>query len=534
MKTIFLSMLIFACCLQLSAQQACPVIPLPVQYTRAQGELVLNDNIRIEAKDPSLQPLATYLRNELQRTFNIVSPGKGTAKSPVIILQRIKKNDNVDAYTLKITSSAVVIAASGNEGVFNGITTFLQLAATAGTATPRRVGCWNISDAPHYAWRGFMLDESRFFFGKEKVKSILDWMAFYKLNRFHWHLTDAPGWRLEIKKYPLLTTVGGIGNHTDPKAPATFYTQDDIREIVAYAQERFIQVIPEIDMPGHASAANRAYPAFDGGGTEKYPSFTFNPGKEGTYQYLADILKETATLFPAGMIHLGGDEVSFGNKAWDADSGVAHLMKTKGFNNRKQVEDYFFQRMADTVFNLHNKVMAWDEVATATLPVNKSIVCWWRHDKPENLRLALEKGYAVVMCPRLPLYFDFIQDSTHKIGRRWRVGEFNTLKSVYDFSTGNVPAASGHEQQILGIQACLWSETISNPKRLDFLLFPRISALAEAAWTQPASRNFEQYIERLKPQMKLYEQDKLYFYDYFQPSRHVETGKPTDQKSFID
>ncbi|QJB36406.1 beta-N-acetylhexosaminidase [Chitinophaga oryzae] len=537
MKPIFLSILMWACCLQLHAQQACPVIPLPAQSSRANGEMVLNEEVVILTKDNSLQVLATYLSHELQRRFNITNAEKSRAsgKVTVIALERGKAGANPDAYTLRMTKAGATITAGSPQGVFNGITTLLQLAETTmPTGTSRHIPCWNITDAPRYAWRGFMLDESRFFFGKEKVKSILDWMAFYKLNRFHWHLTDAPGWRLEIKKYPLLTTVGGIGNHTDPKAPAAFYTQDDIREIVAYAKERFIEVIPEIDMPGHASAANRAYPAFDGGGTEKYPSFTFNPGKEGTYQYLADILKETASLFPSGMIHLGGDEVSFGNKAWDTDTAVISLIKAKGFVNRKQVEDYFFQRMADTVFSLRNKVMAWDEIATATLPANKTIVCWWRQEKPENLKMALGKGYSVIICPRLPFYFDFVQDSTHKTGRKWKAGEYNNLKSVYEFSVAGLPAVKGYERQVLGVQACLWSETISNAKRLDFLLFPRITAFAEAAWTQPASRNFPKFIERLKPQMELFEQARLYYYDYFAPSRHVESGNPTDQKSFID
>src|SRR5687768_17077897 len=156
-----------------------------------------------------------------------------------------------------------------------------------------------------------MLDESRHFFGKETVKMLLDQMALYKLNKFHWHLTDAPGWRIEIKQYPRLTLVGGIGNSTDSLAPASYYTQDEIAEIVAYASARQITVIPEIDIPGHATAANGAYPEFSGGGTAKYPEFTFNPGKEGTYQYLTNILREVNVLFPAGIIHIGGDEVSF-------------------------------------------------------------------------------------------------------------------------------------------------------------------------------------------------------------------------------
>lgn len=531
----FLSIVFLAACLQLTAQQQCPVIPLPVNNMLAADEFVLGTNTPVVVKDASLRPLATYLQKALQERFALKTGISSNSKVPAITLERSKGQNNPDAYTLTMGKSGVRIAAAYNQGIFNGINTLLQLAEAApekgGT---RSLACWNITDAPRYAWRGLMLDESRAFFGKEKVKSILDWMAYYKLNRFHWHLTDAPGWRIEIKKYPLLTTVGGIGNHADPKAPAVFYTQDDIREIVAYAKERFIEVIPEIDMPGHASAANRAYPEFDGGGTERYPSFTFNPGKEGTYQYLADILKETAALFPAKMIHLGGDEVSFGNKAWDTDSNVIRLVKEHGFVNRKQVEDYFFQRMADTVFSLHSKVMAWDEIATATLPVKQTIVCWWRQEKPDALRMALDKGYSVILCPRLPFYFDFVQDSSHKVGRRWKDGELNQLKSVYDFSSELLPAVKGHEQQVLGVQACLWSEAIQNTRRLDFMLFPRITALAEAAWTKPAGRDFSQYLSRLKPQLKLYQQHNLYYFDYFAPGKHAETGKAADEKSYID
>jgi hexosaminidase len=408
--------------------------------------------------------------------------------------------------------------------VVNGISSWLQLSdAGNATKTSRKIDCWTINDQPQYKWRGILLDESRFFFGKEKVLSLLDWMAYYKLNRFHWHLTDAPGWRIEIKQYPLLTTVGGIGNHNDPKAPAAYYSQDEIREIVAYAKERGITVIPEIDMPGHASAANRAYPEFDGGGTAKFPQFTFNPGKESTYQYLTNILREVDELFPGSVIHIGGDEVTFGNEGWDKDSGVQKLKSAQHLNTRKEVEDYFIQRMADTVIKLHNKVMAWDEAATASLPASNTIITWWRHDKPENLKLALDKGYQVVLCPRLPFYLDFVQDSSHKIGRRWS-GKFNTLETVYDFNAAVFPGVKDHLTQILGVQACVWTETVQNKNRLDFLLFPRIAAVAEAAWTSEGRKNYDDFLNRLKPHIGLYEKAHLYYFDAAHPGKHTESG----------
>lgn len=523
-KYLILAVAIF-CSITTTAQQACPVIPLPAKAERAAGTFKLSDKTIIVTADTSLQELARYLQEELLQRFHVQAAiGAGTSSS-VIKLAKVHTATNSEGYTLHMNKKAAEIQAVDKEGVFNGISTLLQLVSAG---TPAAVSCWNIVDAPLYHWRGLMLDESRHFFGKAKVKQLLNWMAFYKLNRFHWHLTDMPGWRLEIKKYPLLTTVGGIGNYADPKAPAAYYTQEDIREIVAYAAARYIVVIPEIDMPGHAGAANRAYPAFDGGGTDKYPQFTFNPGREGTYAYLADILTETGKLFSAGIIHLGGDEVTFGNAGWDKDTGIIRLKQTYGLKDRKQVEDYFIQRMADTVLKLHNKVMAWDEIATATLPPDSTIVCWWRHEKPENLTMALNKGYSVVICPRLPFYFDFVQDSSHKIGRRWAKGEFNKLQSVYDFLMSKVPATVGHESGILGIQACLWSETIHSNNRLDFLLFPRIAALAETAWTAAGRKDFKAFEQRLKAQLPLYDQDKLYYFNPFVPEQHKESGKGTE------
>ncbi|WP_143310095.1 beta-N-acetylhexosaminidase [Chitinophaga vietnamensis] len=522
MKKIITAVLLL-CCQQTFAQTVCPVIPLPVKAVKTAATFGITDHTTIVAA-AGMEPLAAYLQKELQARYHI-SLHRGASATGSIELRKTAASAQPEAYTLQVSGKKVVISGSDAEGVFNGITTLLQLLA----ATPdhRTIAGWQITDAPQYAWRGFMLDESRHFFGKEKVKALLSWMAFYKLNRFHWHLTDMNGWRLEIKQYPLLTTVGGIGNFSDSTAPATYYTQKDIAEIITYARERYITVIPEIDMPGHASAASRAYPEISGGGTGKYAGFTFNPGKAITYQFLTNVLREVNALFPAGMIHLGGDEVSFGNKSWDSDSGVVRLMRNQGFTDKKQVEDYFLQRMADSVYQLNSKVIAWDEIATGSFPTNKTIVCWWRHDKPEALKMALDKGYQVILCPRIPMYFDFVQDSSHHSGRRWKVGEFNTLRGVYEFAPAQQP-------QVLGIQGCLWTETVNNNNRFDFMIFPRLSALAEAAWTAPAQRNFDQFVPRLKQHLLLYQQADLYYFDPFHKGRHAETGKVTDEKGYID
>jgi hexosaminidase len=314
-----------------------------------------------------------------------------------------------------------------------------------------------------------------------------------------------------------------VGEFKNPEKPAQFYTQADVIEIVAYAAERFITIIPEIDMPGHAAASNRAYPEFSGGGSVDYPDFTFNPGKESTYQFLTNILKEVDALFPSQMIHLGGDEVQYGNATWETDEDVKKLRTQKKLRDLKAVEYYFIQRMADSITSLGNRVLAWDEIIDAELSV-RPIIFWWRHDKIIQLKKAMDKGYESVLCPRLPLYFDFVQDSSHKIGRRWN-NTFNTLESLYSFSHELFPETRNNEKLILGIQGNVWTETILTSARLDYMIFPRMTALAEAAWTFGDKKDFNNFTIRLKSHLKLYDKAGLYFYDPFQPKNHPEALK---------
>ena len=214
--------------------------------------------------------------------------------------------------------------------------------------------CCRIQNHPRYAWRGFMLDESRHFFGKEKVKQYLNLMASLHLNVFHWHLTDEPGWRIEIKRFPKLTQEGAIGNWHDPKAPAAFYTQEDIKEIVAYAAERQIMVVPEFDMPGHATAVCRAYPEVSGGGEGRWAHFTFHPCKEETYTFISQIFDELFALFPSPYIHIGGDEVHYGNQSWFTDPEIQQFIQDKQLGNETGLEHYFIRRIADIVASKGN------------------------------------------------------------------------------------------------------------------------------------------------------------------------------------
>jgi hexosaminidase len=509
----------------IAAQESCSVIPMPQSYQPGNGFFQITETTPIIVSDPSLQNLAAFLQKELQQRNGIAVNVQFDHASPGIELSLNKskpgEQNKKEAYSLSINPKRIIINASSEEGIFYGITSLLQSLRQVDLALI--VSSCEIHDEPRYKWRGFMLDESRHFFGKEKVKSLLDWMAFYKLNRFHWHLTDEPGWRIEIRKYPRLTTVGGIGEFKNPDKPAQFYSQADIKEIIAYATERFIVVIPEIDMPGHAAASNRAYPEFSGGGSPDYPDFTFNPGKESTYQFITNILKEVDTLFPSQMIHLGGDEVQYGNATWQTDEHVKMLRTQKNLRDLKAVEFYFIQRMADSIAKLNNRVLAWDEIIDANL-TNKPIIFWWRHDKPFQLKKAMDKGYETVLCPRLPLYFDFVQDSSHKVGRRWK-DSFNSLENLYTFSHKLFPETRGKDDLILGVQGNVWTETIVTPERLDYMVFPRIAALAETAWSFDDKKNFDDFNIRLKNHLKLYDKANLYYYDPFEPKNRPEALK---------
>ncbi|MGZ3874534.1 MAG: beta-N-acetylhexosaminidase [Mucilaginibacter sp.] len=506
----------------LSAQKI-NIIPLPKSWAPGTGQFQLNSNTVIGMNSDALLPQAKYLQATLLQSNGIalaVQTETNEVKA-LIDLQVIKKGELPGAYTLKIESNKITITASGNEGVFYGVISLLQLIRTQPPGQIVYLATGEVLDAPRFQWRGFMLDESRHFFGKEKVKQLLDWMAFYKLNKFHWHLTDVHGWRIEIKKYPRLTAVGAIGNYSDTLADAKYYTQEDIKEIVAYARERFITVIPEIDMPGHATAANRAYPEYSGGSVDKYPNFTFDPANEKTYQFLGDILKETHALFPSGMIHLGGDEVALGMQAWAGRPAIMDMMAKNRYTSLADLEHYFFRRMADTVVSRNDKILCWDEAADADLPAGQTIVFWWRQNVPSQLQLALQKKYQVVLCPRLPMYFDFIQSKDHVSGRKWN-GTINSVSSVYNFPYREFPADQLQSGQILGIQANLWTEMVGSAKRLDFMIFPRMAALAEAAWTDAAVKDENSFNERLHANFILYDKAGIYYYDPFDPSVHPE------------
>ncbi len=504
-------MLVMGASLMLPMRAQVTVIPLPNNVVKIDGSLTLNSIVQL------INPPDDAGTSQRAITQIFKSIARTDSAHPLRVLFIAAPDIANEGYQMNIDSAGISIAASGAAGRYYALQTLKQMVKFGNGKTFPLV---QIHDAPRYSWRGFMIDESRHFFGKKKVLQVLDQMALLKLNRFHWHLTDSNGWRIEIKKYPKLTSIGGRGDRTHPDAPAQYYTQQDVKQIVAYAAARHIVVVPEIDMPGHASAASRAYPEISGGGNAGNPGFTFNPGSEKTYQFLTDVLTEVAQLFPGQWIHFGGDEVHFANKQWLEIPEVKRLMTLHKLENLKQVEYYFNRRMADVITKLGKTTIGWDEVANAGLDPDKTLVMWWRHDKKKLLNKLFESNFKVVLCPRIPCYFDFVQDASHKVGRRW-AGDFAPLKKVYQFPAGlTLP-----DKLVQGIQGNLWSEAVRTGKRFDFMTYPRLHALAEAAWTADKNKNYSTFLQRLRPHMAEMEKAKIYYFDPFAPQHHLEPGE---------
>ncbi|MGC4234705.1 MAG: beta-N-acetylhexosaminidase [Niabella sp.] len=514
-RCVFNNILLALSCLpfvSIAIAQQCPVIPLPNSYQKEPGQFTVSVHTSIVNRQPEFETAARYLQRQLLQFTGIgVSRSIQQVQQAIVFKKRDTKGSNSEAYALNMSPREIRIEAATQQGIFNGVVSLLQLVKNNANKGVVALDCWKIEDRPKFAWRGLLIDEARHFFGKKKIKQVLDWMAFYKLNRLHWHLTDNQGWRIDIGKYPLLSKVGGIGNNTDPYAPAKYYTQEDIKEIVDYAAERCIEVVPEIDMPGHARAANKAYPAFSGGGSAKVPDFTFNPGKEETYGYLTDILREVNVLFPSDLMFLGADEVALANDDWNKNKLIQDLIRQKNLGDIHGAEKYFLRRMADSVYAMNKKVLVWDDATNNGLPADKTIVFWWRHERPEVLQQAFDKGYSIVLCPRLPYYLDFVQQDSDRLGRKWAGNKFNMLEDVYGFSLQAIPV-SINKKQLLGIQGNLWGETIKNEQRLDYMLFPRITALAESAWTEDSHLDFDLFKGRLNKHLTYFNASGLYYF----------------------
>ncbi len=461
---LFLTVVVFA-----GNVEAPAIIPLPQKMARQDGVFQLSAGTRIYV-DSGSRATANFLTDPLRKSagyplkISVKSFGSGAIPGGILLTTKnADTNLGPEGYELTVTTNSVVIRAPAQAGLFYGVQTLLQLLPPEIFSSNRvdhvnwQIPCVQIDDWPRFQWRGFMLDVSRHFFTKAEVETLLDAMAMHKMNVFHWHLTDDHGWRIEIKKYPKLTAIGawrpGVGfgfptNSTTAYGPdgryGGFYTQDDIRDVVKYAAARHITIVPEIEMPGHSTAALAAYPQYSCTGGPFEPGMTagifngiYDPAKEETFQFLADVIAEVAPLFPGKYIHIGGDEVP--KETWKNSADCQALMKREGLKNEEELQSWFVRRIEKIVNANGHSMIGWSEILQGGLAQNAAVMDWIGGAKE-----ATAAGHDVVMTPTAYCYFDFYQSSNHVTEPKaatW--GGPLTLNKMYAFDPmpTNVPPA---------------------------------------------------------------------------------------------
>ncbi|HPR33372.1 MAG TPA: beta-N-acetylhexosaminidase [Prolixibacteraceae bacterium] len=506
---VFLIILVLYACSSEQAESVTTVIPQPLSMETPPGFYRLNEKTRINFDD-GLENEAALLSGYLARyTGFTIEYGTEKNQQNAIRLELNPAIESPEGYTLKVDGKQMVISGQSPAGVFYGIQTLMQLIPLTEGKT-RRIPAVVIADEPRFPYRGMHLDVCRHFFEVDFIKKMLDAMAAHKLNRFHWHLTEDQGWRIEINKYPELTEVGAwrgstlIGHASEKPEKfdsvhyGGYYTQEQIKEVVEYAESRHITVIPEIEMPGHAQAALATYPWL-GCFNQKVEVWNkwgvsenvYCAGKESTFEFLENVLSEVADLFPGEYIHIGGDECP--KEHWKKCPHCQARMKKEGLADEHELQSYFVQRIEKFLNAKGKKIIGWDEILEGGLAPNATVMSWRGE---EGGIAAARQQHDVIMTPYEFCYFDYYQGdpATEPLA----IGGMNTLEKVYGFEP--VPAVLNDQESkyILGAQANLWTEYIPTPEHAEYMIFPRLCALSEVCWTVPGNKDFETFSLRLK------------------------------------
>ena len=459
------------------------IIPIPVKLNATGSSYLLSErtNIYFPKGNGELNQIGVLLAKQIKGMTGLNIAVKAVPDVPAnsIYLDILKGENQLgeERYELNIEEKKVILSANHPAGIFRGIQTILQIVDKAGKGNSKWIiPSGTITDYPTYAYRGMMLDVSRHFFGIEDVKRVIDLASLYKINVFHMHLSDDQGWRIEIKSWPKLTSVGGqtqVGG-----GEGGFYTQEQFKEIVQYARSRYITVIPEIDMPGHTNAASVAYPELNGAEKKAEPYTgievgfsTFDTRKEVTYQFVDDVIGEIASMIDGPFIHIGGDE--------------SHVTKDDDYV-------YFVNRVRDIVKKHNKKMIGWDEVAHADID-ETDIVQYWSK-KTKNVLKGVEKGAMVIMSPAKYCYLDMKYDSTTTIGLKWM--GYIEVDQAYDWKPTKLVKGIAREN-ILGIESPLWTETVQTMDDIEYLVFPRLIGHAEIGWSPEDKLNWEDYKVRV-------------------------------------
>lgn len=527
------------------------IIPKPEKLIPKKGVFVITENtgLNVNVQDVKVVSVAESFIATINQASGFHLKLNSVDKR---IKFRINKNLNelgVEGYKLSVSTEEVVLEAFESTGLFNGTQTILQMLPSAAQSSTIvsdvdwLLPCVLTEDQPRFAWRGYMKDVSRTFYGVDVIKKYLEVMALYKLNVFHLHLTDDQGWRVEIKKYPKLTTPQTTVFHKQFNEPAErsgFYTQEQLKDLVKYAADRNITIVPEIDLPGHCWPAMIAYPAlsvnqkseppyvfpflasWDIWGNQRTPN-TFDPTKEEVYEFLDDIFEELTTIFPSEYIHFGGDEVKF--SVWDEAAHVQKFMKEQGFESNKDLQSYFVARVCNIIKSKGRKPIGWNDILEGDHePIRGAAIMSWIGE--HAIKEAAENGFYTVATPAGYLYTDITQaDRNDGTMSDLAYSHINSIERIYDYepTTG---LENQHEQYVLGVQANMWPAIPQEVKDVNVQNFPRLLALAEIGWCAKDDRDFIEFKDRLETHYPRLEALKV---DYYRPGGYI-TGTWSPEK----
>lgn len=490
------------------AQNQLPLIPQPKELKRNEGNFVLNKNTKIIVSSSEFKNEVALFNQFLKTNYGFELQTLTNSKSPKNTIGIQKKEGGsaiAESYELNISPSQIQIVSDGNPGVFYAFQTIMQLLPVE-KREELLIPSVEIKDQPKYQWRGMHLDVARHIFPTAFIKKYIDYMAMYKMNTFHWHLTDDQGWRIEIKKYPKLTEVSAwrkgsiMGHFRDQKFDTIryggFYSQEAIKEVVAYAKERHITVVPEIEMPGHSQAALAAYPELSctGGPFEVTTKWgiledVYCP-KEKTFLFLENVLTEVMDLFPSQYIHIGGDESP--KKRWKNCPHCQALIKSEGLKDEHELQSYFIKRMEKFVNSKGRKIIGWDEILEGGLAPNAAVMSW--RGIKGGIAAAKQKHH-VVMTPSSHCYFDHFQGEPKY--EPIAIGGFSPIEKVYSYDPTPAELSPEEAKYILGAQGNVWTEYINNPENVEYMTMPRMAALAEVVWGTSNPNNYKDFRSRL-------------------------------------
>ena len=521
-----------------------PLIPLPKEIKSSADIFTLTNKTQLVLTNEKFRQEADYLNNYLKVNYAIhlkIVSEMPTDGNYIYITQPDFAAGFLENYDLTMNQNQLLFIAEGNAGLFYGIETLIQLMPLEKTISgvlgdaELKIPCANIKDSPRYQWRGMHLDCSRHFFSKEEVKKYIDYLAMYKFNVFHWHLVDDQGWRIEIKKYPLLTSIGSQRKETiigkpafdkagnpskddkyDGKKYGGFYSQEDIKEIVEYAAIRHITIVPELEMPGHSLAALASYPQYscDGGPFETYTKWgvsddVYCAGNDSAFTFLENILSEVCDLFPGKYIHIGGDECL--KDRWKACSKCQKRIVDEKLKDENGLQSYFVARIEKYLNSKGKQIIGWDEILEGGLAPNAAVMSW--RGTAGGIAAAQQKHY-VVMTPGKPCYFDHYQTKDKTI-EPLAIGGYNPLDSVYAYNPTPKALSSEEAKYIMGAQGNVWTEYITDFSAVEYMSMPRMAALAEVLWTPSDKKDYKNFIERLKIHAKLLDKMKVNYSKHF-------------------